>query len=262
VKDTYEGRRRRERRRGRRTSASGWLVVLGVVIALSAAVAVPFLITGGRGPEPDLAADPTTRTSTRTSTTPSRSSTGLPVIPAPSATPTPTAAPVTSTAPATNPTTPATQTSTSTPPALFSTTLQAESASLSGCAQVRTVGGASVVDRLGEANDWTGCSSDGVVTFNNVNLPAGTFRITIHYVFGLNDSDPSRLARLRIDPDGPGATVDQQNNYPRTTTCCQTWTTGTFTVAAGTVDISFANPNLATGQDRAPALDRIVIQQQ
>jgi hypothetical protein len=98
------------------------------------------------------------------------------------------------------------------------------------------------------------------VTFNNVNLPAGTYRVTVHYVFALRaNDDTSRYGRLRIDPDGVGNITDHWNTYPRTTTCCQTWTTGNVTVSAGTFDISFTHPGNISGPDRAPAIDRIVI---
>ena len=127
---------------------------------------------------------------------------------------------------------------------------------------VSTVGGASVVDRIGQENDWQNCSTDGTLTFGGVNLPAGTFTITVHYVFGLNNSDPARDARLRLDPAGSGNNIDLWHNYPRTTSCCQQWTTPSFTVSAGAFAIWFTNPGTDDPNDRAPALDRIVIQQQ
>ncbi|HEY7226419.1 MAG TPA: fibronectin type III domain-containing protein [Micromonosporaceae bacterium] len=145
----------------------------------------------------------------------------------------------------------------------FLAELQGESGMPSGCAAVRTVNGASngrVMDRIGDNNDWTGCfsSSDGVVTFINVNVPAGTFSVTIYYVFNEQNGDSQRLARLRLT--APGTTINFDHTYARTTTV-QSWTTPTFTRAAPTAfTMTYSNPG-GPGQDRAPALDRIVIQQ-
>jgi hypothetical protein len=246
------------KRVGSRPSRAGWLVVLGVVLSLSAAVAVPFLISGvGASPEAGLDGSQSSASSPSPSGSPYGPS--LVVNPAPDpTTPAPSAPPATTVAATSAPTTTAAQT---TPPPPFSVTLQAESGTRSGCAVVRTVGGATVVDRLGEANDWVNCAAHGTVTFNNVSLDAGTYTITIYVVFGERANDDSqRYARLLIDPDGAGDIIEQPNTYPRTTTCCSNWTTPTFPVSAGTFDISFTHPGIAGQTDRAPALDRIVIQ--
>lgn len=256
VGDQYQGRRRAKRRSGRLT---GWLVVIGVVLALSAAIAVPFLFTSGE-PEPSAAEDPTTTQATSpTSATPTTAAnSGLPIVLAPSATPTPT--PTTESSTTTGEPTQTTTTNPA-PPASFSVALEAESGSLSGCAATRNVGGATVVDRLGE--DWGNCNR-GRVTFNNVNLPAGTFTVTIYYVFGQDSPQwsSSRYGELEIERDGGGTDIEFGNTYPRTTSCCQSWTTSSFTISAGSYDITFTNPNRQGWSNRAPAIDRIVIQQQ
>jgi hypothetical protein len=248
--DSYQGRRRRSSK----GTFGRWFVVIAVVLALCAAIAIPFLITSGGGKD-------------HADSTPQPSDVGLPgVIPSPTvqasddpympigaASATPSAVPSSPSS--------ASHSATSSPSASAgSTTLQAESATLSGCAQVRAFSGASggsIVDRLG--GDWSGCTGDGVVTFNNVSLQAGNYTVTVYYVFGLTNSDPSRFGRLRIDPDGSGSNIDFSRTFQSITTCCQSWTTGRFTVSAGTFDISFTNPGVP-GQDRAPAVDRIVIQ--
>jgi hypothetical protein len=147
---------------------------------------------------------------------------------------------------------------------MFSAILEAESGTRSGCAVLSNFSGASggqIVDRIGHQDDWTGCSNgNGVLTYTNVNLPAGTFTITIYHVFAQQSGDPSRFARLRLDPTAAGSNIDFDRSYPRTTTI-QGWTTNSFTLsAAGTYTITFSNPGVS-GQDRSPAVDRIVIQQ-
>jgi hypothetical protein len=252
--DSYQGRRRR-------TSTGAltrWLVVIGVVLALSAAVAIPFLMTSGGG------GDKQNTDGTRPSdaglpgvvTTPTPDASDDPYMPIGQASATPSVNP--SVAPsASHSAAPSASASAS------SMALEAESATLAGCAQVRTFSGASggsIVDRLGDDNDWSGCTGDGVVTFNNVSLEAGNYTVTVYYVFNLTNTDSSRFARLRIDPDGAGSNIDFTRTFARTTTCCQSWTTGRFTVSTGTFDISFTNPGQPNATDRAPAVDRIVIQ--
>lgn len=194
VSETYEGRRRRGRR-GRRRPAT-WLVVLGVVLALSAAIGVPFFFAGGADRNVD--AEPSRRTSGPTATAPSGTPTGLPVIPAPSvvidASPSPSATPSSggtesatpsgtgTTTTGTTPATPATQTSTTQPdpnqpaPQPFSVSLEAENATVDG-AEVRS----GVVDFVG---DWPR-RRDGSVEFGNIVVPqAGAqYRLRIWYVY-------------------------------------------------------------------------------
>jgi hypothetical protein len=125
---------------------------------------------------------------------------------------------------------------------------------------VSTVSGVTVVDRLGESNDWEGFSGHGTVTFRNISLAPGAYRVTVYYVFGLRaDWDQSRYARLRIRNVATGGVSDNGTSHPRTTTCCQAWTTPTVNVVGGNYDISFTHPGNLSGPDRAPAIDRIEI---
>jgi hypothetical protein len=119
-----------------------------------------------------------------------------------------------------------------------------------------------VVDRLGEDSDWGVFSGWGEVRFSNVELPAGTFTVTISYVFNeMAGSDTSRTGRLRLDPVDSTTNIDHVHVYPRATSV-QTWTTPSFNLAAPTTfTIIFTTPSVS-GPDRAPALDRIVIQEQ
>jgi len=341
VDDDYQGRRRRV---GGRPGRAGWLVVLGVVLLLSAAVAVPFLISENGGRESGTLPTDGQPLSTGPLQTAGLGPSGLPVIMAPSATPTlaPSAATTTAGQTTTSPPlqppgvpgAPNTSGATSSSLSLswsaasgtvteyrvescqggscsnfsqfgttnvtsitvgslasgttyrfrvraansagtsgysdvgngtttaFSLTLQGEAGTPSGCAAVRTVAGASngqVMDRIGDNDDWTGCgATDGVVTFTNVNIPAGTYTITIYYVFNEQNGDSQRYARLRLTAGG--TTIDFAHTYARTTTV-QSWTTSSFTRnAAAAFTITYSNPGVQ-GQDRSPALDRIVIQQ-
>ena len=244
--DSYQGRRRK----ASSGSLARWLVVIGVVLALSAAVAIPFLITSGGGSQtPEAEGPPSSEPAVPVVvSSPTPEPTEEPYMPIGEASPTP------------PPTPSRTAVSPSASAAAFTLTLQAESGSLSGCAQAVNVAGASggrVVDRLG--GGWSGCMGRGVVTFNNVSLQSGTYRVTIYYVFNQSNGDATRNARLRVDRNGPGAdgpTID--HTYANTKTCCQSWTTSTFTITTGTFAISFTSPG--PQQNRAPALDRIVIQ--
>jgi hypothetical protein len=116
VDDDYQGRRRRGLRRiGSRPSRAGWLVVLGVVISLSAAVAVPFLISGNSPDHTATGGRETTAPDSSISTDSTDGAGGLPIIMAPTATPTDTPLATTS---APSVTTPATSAPTTTPPLL------------------------------------------------------------------------------------------------------------------------------------------------
>jgi hypothetical protein len=283
VDDEYEGRRRRGLRRaggGSRPGRAGWLVVLGVVLSLSAAVAVPFIITAPGSSDPLTA--PTNRQATTSgpSGVASTGANGLPIIMAPSETPTPTpgssatqsVSPSGTTVPGTSSSGPgpssapppaATTNPPSQPPPPFTLTLEAEAAARAGCAVVRSFNGASggqIVDRVGHDDDWGSWWGDGVVTFANVSLPAGSYTVTVYHVFNEANSDSSRAGRLRLDASGTSDDRNFDRNYPRTTTV-QGWTTSSFTLSgARTFTITFYNPGVS-GQDRSPALDRITIQQ-
>ena len=133
--------------------------------------------------------------------------------------------------------------------AQFSVTLEAESASRSNGA--RLVLNSTVVDHVGR---WcTGWRCDpGVVSFSVGQLAAGSYTVTVHYVFVDRSSDEQRWARVELRRSG-GGTSYLDGWYSRCTSTC----TKAFTSASlnqGSYTFRFVNDG-----GRAPAIDKIVI---
>lgn len=246
VTDEYYGRRRV--RRGGRLTAAGWLVVFGVVIALSAAVAVPFLITGS-GEDRVTEASPTTGADSSVPGTSGRAS-GVPVVTAPSATPSPSASPAESTATSSQPTGPASTQPTTNPqnpppPAPFALAVQAEAGGSSTAWGNGAVVANGVVDYLGK---WPSRNQTGWLEFRNIVVPhAGAqYRLRVFYRYENRcDCDPRRL-EIRVN--GSLAT---------------TWSVSgptdasqevTVTLGAGNNTIRLTHPSSGS-----PAIDRIEI---
>jgi hypothetical protein len=258
VTDDYEGRRRR-RRGGRHARWTSWFVVIGVVLALSAAIGVPFLFAGGGDRNVD--AYPSRRTSDPTSTGPSTAVTGLPVIPAPSvadpsASPSPdpnattAAAPSGSAGTSTGTATTGAQTTTTgaNPPAqpAFSVTLQAEQAFRGGGADTHD----GVVDHVGRWADRRGWRT-GWVEFRNIVVPepGAQYQVKIWYVFrAQNGAFPPRQIAVTVN----NQTVQTTGNLAPTSTLTAVDVTVTLGSGNNTIRLSHL-------QQSSPAIDRIEI---
>jgi hypothetical protein len=234
---------------------SPWLVVLAVVVALSAAVALPFLFAGGGEADPDIEANPSPRTSDPVSSSPSGSSTGLPIIPAPpsvsattsstaSASPTPSGSGA-STAATTGP---STQTSTTVPnPPPFALTLQAEAGGSSSAWGEGAEMDGDLIDRLGD--DWSG-PDGGWVEFRNITVPEGgaQYRLRIWYLF----RDQAREYPRRMSVIVNGNTVFTSGDLYRVET--PTLQEIIVTMGSGNNTIRITHPSRP-----CPAIDRIEI---
>lgn len=224
--------------------------VLAALLGLGAVIAVPLTVGSAPpprdssawefepGPAPVIeetaallattaAAPPRSTTVTRATATPSPTPAGLvgPATPTPSAGPSPTPG-----------------------PAFAPLTLQAESAVLRGSATPARPSCAPSAQVVRLVGDWTSTwpDNDGTVTFTGLNLAAGGYTLTVHYVM---TSDVSRDAQIRFIGS---TTTTIRENFPAAS--CMTSKALQVTVPAGTTAIEFGN---STG--RAPSIDKIVL---
>jgi hypothetical protein len=233
----YQGRRRAVT-----AGARLWVVTGLVVAALSAAIAIPFLLTSGPSapavaPTPDSAVD---------------NASGLPSSPD-SATPTsPAPAPAVGASPLITPS-PTVSSNASSDPHPVLLTIQAEQGSgatvWGGTAgPPSSFAGATVIDELGE--HWPGGSQDGWLEFRSVMAPsAGQYVIKIYYVY--TDRTPDHDQRqMNVFVNGTNVLHDHQ--FSRTSTIAVLDVNVTLRAGSNTV-------RLIHRDFESPAIDRIEI---
>ena len=236
--DSYSGRRRAVA-----VNTRLWLVIGLVVAALSAAVAVPWMLT--------------------TDVVPAAQTTPEAAVPAASDEPDPTEISATASAepgPSTSAPMPAVGASplvTESPsPAVpsFNLTVQAEkggsSTAWGGTAVTTSFAGATVVDKLGEK--WLTSTIDGWLEFRNINAPAaGAYSLKIYYVYtSASPSDTDRRIQVTVN----GTNISPVQTFTPSSTV-QTRTLS-VTLRAGNNTIRLTNDNY-----QCPAIDKIEISQ-
>ncbi|MEV4141331.1 hypothetical protein AB0J72_55350 [Dactylosporangium sp. NPDC049742] len=177
---------------------------------------------------------------------------GLP-SPAPSPTdappPTPTPAPATPSESAPASSSPAAARTTSPPPKFGPVSFEAEAPgnTLGGSAWVDRYPGASGGSIVRNLGDWGSRDGDGVLRFNNVDVPvAGTYTLKLYHVN--IDNERTRTAVVTVDGRDP-----QRVTLNGGSTCC-TASTLKVQLRKGGNTISVANPD-----GHAPSVDRIVL---
>jgi hypothetical protein len=243
--DQYHGRRRADTAGRRR-----WLLAALALIVVIGGIGVALLINSGSTPEASGRGGSTTSADDRFL---SDAPTTAGELPSPGASLTGSPKPSTGSTlgpgvPTTSPT--STPTQSPTPPPFAPLSFEAENAARGGTAQVREdATGASngrLVDRLGD--DW-GPGSRGWVEFSVGPIPsAGTYTVTIYYMFFLEPSESSRPVTLFVN-----GVQGETRSVASTTTCCQA-SSFDVTLNTGTNTIRFTHGSL-----KGPAIDRIVI---